>query len=158
MQEHGVKLGRLQIFNNWSPYLVQNLEKTVWIGLEYFCNEGDNLWTMDKATFIKMAEKEVSSIGIIDINDVLDATQIKVKKAYPAYFGSYKDIGMVESYLNEVEGLYCIGRNGQHKYNNMDHSMLTAIEVVNVIKGEGSKEAIWKVNTEHEYHEEIKSN
>lgn len=158
VQEHGVKLGRLQIFNNWSPYLVQNLEKTVWIGLEYFCNEGDNLWTMDKATFIKMAEKELSSIGIIDINDVLDATQIKVKKAYPAYFGSYKDIGMVESYLNEVEGLYCIGRNGQHKYNNMDHSMLTAIEVVNVIKGEGSKEAIWKVNTEHEYHEEIKSN
>lgn len=157
VQEHGVKLGRLQIFNNWSPYLVKDFEHTVWIGLEYFCNEGDELWNMPKDDFIKMAESELESIGIASIDYVLDATQIKVKKAYPAYFGSYKDIQIVEDYLNTVDGLYCIGRNGQHKYNNMDHSMLTAIEAVRAIMGKSSKLDIWKVNTEHEYHEEDSS-
>lgn len=158
VQEHGVKLGRLQIFNNWSPYLVKDLEHTVWIGLEYFCNEGDELWTMPKDDFIVMAEHELVSIGVIDEDDVLDATQIKVKKAYPAYFGSYKNIKIVEDYFNTIDGLYCIGRNGQHKYNNMDHSMLTAIESVRAINGTSCKKDIWKVNTEHEYHEEIKPN
>jgi protoporphyrinogen oxidase len=155
VQEHGVKLGRLQIFNNWSPYLVADLEHKVWIGLEYFCNEDDELWQMDKAAFIKMAIKELTSIGIIQQEDVVDATEIKVKKAYPAYFGSYKDISIVEDYLNSLEGLFCIGRNGQHKYNNMDHSMLTAIEAVRALYGQSSKENVWKVNTEHEYHEEV---
>lgn len=155
VQEHGVKLGRLQIFNNWSPYLVRDLEHTVWVGLEYFCNEGDELWNMPKDMFIEMATKELASIGVIDAGDVLDATQLKVKKAYPAYFGSYKDIQIVEDYLNTVTGLYCIGRNGQHKYNNMDHSMLTAVEAVRAIMGMSTKKDVWKVNTEHEYHEEI---
>jgi protoporphyrinogen oxidase len=154
IQEQNVKLGRLQIFNNWSPYLVKDLEHTVWLGLEYFCNEGDELWNLSQERFIKMAQEELSSIGIIDTKDVIDAVQIKVKKAYPAYFGSYKDISLIQDYVNSVEGLYCIGRNGQHRYNNMDHSMLTGIEVVKAIYGQCSKEDVWKVNTEKEYHEQ----
>ena len=156
VQEHGVKLGRLQIFNNWSPYLVKDLEHTVWIGLEYFCSEGDELWNMKQDDFIAMAVKELASIGVIAPEAVLDAVQIKVKKAYPAYFGSYKNIKTVEGYLNGIEGLYCIGRNGQHRYNNMDHSMLTAIEAVRAERGERKKEDVWQVNTEQEYHEERK--
>ena len=156
VQEHGVKMGRLQIFNNWSPYLVKDLEHTVWIGLEYFCNEGDELWNMDKSKFIEMAIGELASIGIINKDDVLDSTQVKVKKAYPAYFGSYSEFDSVKVYLHTIDNLYCIGRNGQHKYNNMDHSMLTAIESVRVIQGRSTNEILWKVNTEHEYHEEIR--
>lgn len=156
VQEHGVKLGRLQIFNNWSPYLVQDLEHTVWIGLEYFCNAGDALWTMSSEAFIKMAVAELEKIGIIDKTDILDATQVKVKKAYPAYFGAYKDFAVVREFLNSLPDFYCIGRNGQHKYNNMDHSMLTAIKAVAVIMGQAAKKDIWQVNTEQEYQEEVK--
>lgn len=154
IQEHGVKLGRLQIFNNWSPYLVKDVENTVWIGLEYFCNAGDELWSLSQTDFIKFAIDEVVKIGIIDREDVLDATQVKVKKAYPAYFGAYEYFGQVKDYINSIDNLYCIGRNGQHKYNNMDHSMLSGIEAVNVILGKAEKDIIWKVNTEHEYHEQ----
>src|SRR5574344_1783527 len=157
VQEHGVKMGRLQIFNNWSPYLVKDLEHTVWIGLEYFCNEGDELWNMDKSKFIEMAIGELASIGIINKDDVLDSTQVKVKKAYPAYFGAYKDFTMVKDYLKSLVNIYCIGRNGQHKYNNMEHSMLTAIAAVNAILGKINKDLIWEVNTEKEYQEEIRT-
>jgi protoporphyrinogen oxidase len=156
IQEDGVKLGRLQIFNNWSPYLVKDVENTVWIGLEYFCNVGDELWSLSKEDFIKFAIDEVVKIGIIDREDVLDATQVKVKKAYPAYFGTYEHFDLVKDYLNSIDNLYCIGRNGQHKYNNMDHSMLSGIEAINVILGKSEKDIIWKVNTEHEYHEQAK--
>ncbi len=154
IQEHGVKLGRLQIFNNWSPYLLKDVKNTVWIGLEYFCTAGDELWSLSKEEFIKLAIDEVVKIGIIDREYILDATQVKVKKAYPAYFGSYKHFDLVKDYLNSIDNLYCIGRNGQHKYNNMDHSMLSGIEAINVILGKAEKDIIWKVNTEHEYHEQ----
>lgn len=154
IQERDVTLGRIQIFNNWSPYLVANPENTVWIGLEYFCNEGDEKWIMKDEDFIKYAIDELEKIGIIDKVDVLDSTIIKVKKAYPAYFGSYKNFNLVKEYLNTIDNLYCIGRNGQHRYNNMDHSMLTAIEAVNCyINNIKSKDVIWNVNTEEEYHE-----
>ena len=153
IQEHGVKLGRLQVFNNWSPYLVKDVENTVWIGLEYFCNEGDELWSLDQKDFIKFAIEEAVAIGIIDSKDVLDSTQVKVKKAYPAYFGAYEHFDQVKDYLKSIDNLYCIGRNGQHKYNNMDHSMLSGIEAINVIFGRAEKDIIWEVNTEHEYHE-----
>ena len=155
IQERDVKLGRLQIFNNWSPYMVKDPENTIWIGLEYFCNEGDEYWNMTDSEFIDFATDELQKIGIIEKQDVRDAVRIKVKKAYPAYFGSYKDFDKVREYLDSVNNLYCIGRNGMHRYNNMDHSMLTAIEAVNCIKnGTLSKAAIWNVNTEQEYHEE----
>ena len=154
IQEREVKLGRLQIFNNWSPYMVKDPD-TVWIGLEYFCDEGDGMWSMDDEEFIKFAKGELAAIGIIDEADVLDAVRIKVKKAYPAYFDTYSEFSTVREYLSGIDNLWCIGRNGQHKYNNMDHSMLTAIEAVRAIKsGNRDKTPVWEVNTEKEYHEE----
>lgn len=155
VQERDVKLGRIQIFNNWSPYMVSDLENTVWIGLEYFCTENDEMWSAADGDFIRFAIDELVKIDVIEREDVLDATRIRVKKAYPAYFGSYKDFPIVQAYLDSLANLFCIGRNGQHRYNNMDHSMLTAIEAVRAIKnGNTSKELIWNVNTEKEYHEE----
>lgn len=154
IQERDVKLGRLQIFNNWSPYLVDKPKDTVWIGLEYFCNEGDELWSMKNEEFINYAIDELEKIGVILREDVLDSTMIKLKKAYPAYFGSYNNFSEVKDYLNNIENLYCIGRNGQHRYNNMDHSMQTAIEAVNCyIDPSKSKKIIWDVNAEQEFHE-----
>lgn len=154
MQERDLKIGRLQIFNNWSPYLVNDFENTIWMGLEYFCNEGDRYWNMSDEEFINLAIQELTKINIISEKDVLDATRIKVKKAYPAYFGSYDKINEIQDYLNKIDNLYCIGRNGQHRYNNMDHSMLTSIEAVNLIKNNNNdKSILWKVNTEKEYHE-----
>lgn len=154
IQERDVKIGRLQVFNNWSPYMVKDYENTIWIGLEYFCTEGDELWNMDKQAFIDMAIGELCKIDVIEREDVLDACQVKVKKAYPSYYGSYYELDEVKKFLNGIDNLYCMGRNGQHRYNNMDHSMLTAIETVKHIKeGNKDKSSIWAVNTEEEYHE-----
>ncbi|MCQ2232718.1 MAG: NAD(P)/FAD-dependent oxidoreductase [Paludibacteraceae bacterium] len=159
IQERDVKVGRLQVFNNWSPYLVKDVEHTVWIGMEYFCDEHDDLWNMDKEKFIQMAIDELVKIDIIEKDAVLDSHQVKVKKAYPAYFGSYNEMDEVRKFLDTIENLFCIGRNGQHRYNNMDHSMLTAIEAVsNIEKKITTKENIWSVNTEQEYHETVNNN
>ena len=155
IQERDVKIGRLQVFNNWSPYMVDDLKNTVWVGLEYFCTEGDDMWNMPAADFIRFAKSELAKIDIIDEQDVLDATHIRVKKAYPAYFGTYKQFDTVREYLDGFANLYCIGRNGQHRYNNMDHSMMTAMEAVRLCKnGTADKAAVWNVNTEEEYHEQ----
>lgn len=155
VQEDAVKLGRLQIFNNWSPYMVKDPIHTVWIGLEYFVNENDALWNMGDDDFIQMAISELVQIKVIDQDDVLDSVRIKVKKAYPGYFDTYNQMHVVIDYLNKISNLYCIGRNGQHRYNNMDHSMLTAIEAVKAIIEPQTydKKAIWSVNTEKAYHE-----
>ena len=155
IQEREVKLGRLQIFNNWSPYMVKDFENTVWVGLEYFCTEGDDMWNMADEDFIKFAIGELAQIGVISEENVLDSVRIKIKKAYPAYFGSYDNFDVVKDYLSGIENLWCIGRNGQHRYNNMDHSMLTAIEAARAVaNGDSSKELVWAVNTEKEYHEQ----
>ncbi len=155
IQERDVKLGRLQVFNNWSPYMVADNENTVWIGLEYFCNEGDEMWNMSDEDYIKFAIDELVKIDIIDREDVRDSVRLRVKKAYPAYFGVYSRFDEVRSYLDGYDNLFCIGRNGQHRYNNMDHSMVTAMEAVRLIKeGNTDKSAVWSVNTEKEYHEE----
>ena len=156
VQDRSVKMGRIQVFNNWSPYLVDDYKKHVWVGLEYFCNEGDEFWTMPEKKAKEFAINELVEIGMIDKKDVIDSTRIKIKKAYPAYFDSYKDINKVINYLNKIDNIYCIGRNGQHRYNNMDHSMLTAVEAVDVLLHGGDKKKIWEVNTEQEYHEENK--
>ncbi len=154
IQEPEVKLGRLQIFNNWSPYMVNNPDN-VFIGLEYFCCENDELWSMGNEEFADFAARELEKIGIIDMEDVLDSITIKVKKAYPAYFGTYSNFNIVREYLDSFENLFCIGRNGQHRYNNMDHSMLTAmVAVENIKNGIRDKSNVWNVNTEAEYHEE----
>lgn len=154
VQEDEVKLGRLQIFNNWSPYLVGDPSK-VWIGLEYFCVEGDSMWEMPDHEFIAMAVDEVAKIGVVDPEDVLDSVRVRIKKAYPAYFGSYERFDTVREALDTVQNLWCIGRNGQHRYNNMDHSMLTAFAAAEAIRtGNNDRASIWSVNAEEEYHEQ----
>lgn len=156
VQDVGVKLGRIQIFNNWSPYMVSDPEHNVWIGLEYFCAEGDSFWNMSDKECINMAIGELVKMGVISsASDVKDSHREKVKKAYPAYFDTYAQMDELVDYLSGFENLYCVGRNGQHRYNNMDHSMATSFEAVkNIINGDTSKVNIWNVNTEKEYHEE----
>jgi len=154
IQERDVKVGRLQIFNNWSPYMVADINK-VWIGMEYFCNEGDALWQKEDNEFVKFAIDELHSIDVIDKNEVIDSTIIRVPKTYPAYFGSYSKFDEIREFTDKLENLFLVGRNGMHKYNNQDHSMLTAITAVNnIIAGIKTKENIWNINTEGDYHEE----
>jgi protoporphyrinogen oxidase len=125
IQEPDVKIGRLQIYNNWSPYMAADAD-TAWMGMEYFCQEGDSFWNMDDASLRDFGTSELEKLGFVDKADVLDVFALRVKKAYPAYFGSYKDFGCVKQYLDSLDNFYPIGRNGLHRYNNMDHSMLTA--------------------------------
>lgn len=155
VQDTGVKLGRMQIFNNWSPYLVTNPEKDIWLGLEYFCDENDAFWNMTDEKLQNFAIGELLKINVISKpEDVLDAHVERVKKAYPAYFDSYKNIDKVIDFLQNYKNLYCVGRNGQHRYNNMDHSMATSFAAVKHILGKTKdKNAVWHVNTEKEYHE-----
>jgi protoporphyrinogen oxidase len=154
IQESDVKVGRLQIFNNWSPYLVAD-PNLKWIGLEYFCNEGDALWSQSDEALKKLGKEEISKIGIVDAKDVVDAVIIRMPKTYPAYFGTYNEFDTVRDYLDGFENLFLMGRNGMHKYNNQDHSMLTAMTVVeNIRDGKTTKANIWDINTEQEYHEE----
>ena len=155
IQEPDVKIGRLQVFNNWSPALVSNPD-TIWLGLEYFCREGDDLWSMDSGRFLDFAAQELEKIQMIDRRDVLDGTVIRVPKAYPAYFGEYSEFGRIRAYLDRFSNLYPVGRNGMHRYNNQDHSMLAANGAVNAIidRGRGKSE-IWQINAEDSYHEEV---
>ena len=157
VQEPEVKMCRIQIFNNWSPYLVKDAENKVWIGLEYTCEEGDKYWNMSDEEFIDFAVDELISMNIINKDQVEDAHREKIKKAYPAYFDTYKDIDKLINYLDNIDNLYCIGRNGQHHYNNMDHSMVTAMEAAKNIRNDvKDKSNIWNVNTDKAYHEEKK--
>ena len=155
VQERDVTMGRMQLFNNWSPYMVKDPEHTVWMGLEYFCSEGDEMWNDSDEHFIANAVDELVRMGIIEAKEnVLDATRLRVKKAYPAYFGSYDNFAVVRKEIDSIANLYCVGRNGQHRYNNMDHSMLTGLIAADYIKeNKTDKEALWEVNTEKEYHE-----
>lgn len=155
VQERKVKMGRFQIYNNWSPYMIKDLENTVWVGLEYFVNEGDEYWTMKDEDFSAFAVEEMVKMGLIDkAEDVLDTHVERVKKAYPAYFDTYDEIDTLVDYLKTIDNLYCVGRNGQHRYNNIDHSMCTSFEAVkNILGGIASKDNVWNVNTEKEYHE-----
>ena len=154
IQEPDVLLGRLQIFNNWSPYLVSDSTK-VWIGLEYFCYDTDDLWKMPDDKLKQFAIAEVAKIGILDAADVSDAHVVRVPKTYPAYFGTYSRFDEVKDFTNRIENLFLVGRNGMHKYNNQDHSMLTAMHAVDgILAGKVDKSALWEINTEQEYHEE----
>jgi protoporphyrinogen oxidase len=156
IQEPEVQVGRLQIFNNWSPYLVE--PGKVWIGLEYFCNETDPLWSRSDEELTRFGAAELEKIGILNAGDVLDAHVVRVPKTYPAYFGSYARFDELRAFTDSFENLFLIGRNGMHKYNNQDHSMLTAMQAVeNIVQGRADKENIWSVNTEHEYHERATS-
>jgi protoporphyrinogen oxidase len=157
MQEHDVHMGRIQIFNNWSPFMVED-ESKVWIGLEYFCDFGDKFWTMNDRDFIDMAISELVKVEIVEKQSVLDSTIIRMEDTYPVYFGTYDNFDLVRNYVDSIDNLFLIGRSGMHRYNNSDHSMLTAITAVqNIIEGKTDKSNIWEVNTEKEYHEENKS-
>jgi protoporphyrinogen oxidase len=154
IQEPDVLLGRLQIFNNWSPYLVSDPDK-VWIGLEYFCYDTDDLWKMPDDDLKAFAIAEVAKIGILEAADVSDAHVVRVPKTYPAYFGTYARFDELKDFTNRIENLFLVGRNGMHKYNNQDHSMLTAMHAVDgIVAGHVDKQALWEINTEQEYHEE----
>lgn len=151
IQEKDVKIGRLQIFNNWSPYMVKD-EDTVWLGLEYFCNKDDAFWKMNDEQLSQLAIDELVKIEIIEKADVLDHTVIRMEKTYPAYFGAYDQFSTVREYTDKFSNLFLIGRNGMHKYNNADHSMLTAMTAVdNIITGNTSRQNIWEINTEQDY-------
>ena len=154
IQEPDVLVGRLQIFNNWSPYMVADPTKT-WIGLEYFCYDTDPLWKMADDELARFAIAEVAKIGILRAEDVRDSHVVRVPKTYPAYFGSYDRFDEVVDYMDNFENLFLVGRNGMHKYNNQDHSMLTAMTAVdNILAGNMDKRGLWEINTEQEYHEE----
>jgi protoporphyrinogen oxidase len=154
IQEPDVQVGRLQIFNNWSPAMVADPSK-VWIGLEYFCYQTDPIWNLSDEAMIALATEEIARIGILTASDVLDAHVVRVPKTYPAYFGTYDRFDTIRSYTDSIENLFLVGRNGMHKYNNQDHSMLTAMTAVdNISKGITDKSNLWTINTEMEYHEE----
>ena len=154
IQETDVMAGRIQIFNNWSPWLVSTPDK-IWIGMEYFCNETDPLWKLSDAEMATLAIEEAAKIGILKSEDVEDFHVVHVPKTYPAYFGSYDRFEMIRNYIDGFANLFLVGRNGMHKYNNQDHSMLTAMTAVeNIVNGVATKDNIWAINTEMEYHEE----
>lgn len=155
IQEPDVLLGRMQIYNNWSPYMLQD-QRLIWLGLEYFCNEGDELWRKSDEAMLALAVGELARIGMVDPGEVVDGTVQRVEKAYPGYFGGYVKFPSIRHYLDDIENLIPIGRNGMHKYNNQDHSMLTAMAAVDgLASGRLDKAAIWSVNTEEEYLEEM---
>jgi len=153
IQEPHVRLGRVQIFNNWSPSMVA-AAPNIWLGLEYFCHQGEIPWSMEDPQVIEFATRELASIGLIDFADVLDARVVRVPRAYPAYFGSYAAMDRVRNYFDTFSNLFLVGRNGMHRYNNQDHSMLAAKRAVEaIVSGSTDKSAIWAVNTEDGYHE-----
>jgi protoporphyrinogen oxidase len=155
IQDKGVKVGRLQLFNNWSPFMVSGGGQ--WIGAEYFCDKGDALWDMSDADLIQLALTELESIGILESDKFTDGTVVRCPKAYPSYTGIYTDIQSLRDHLETIGNIFPMGRNGLHKYNNQDHSMMTAFKAVELIeRGARSKEELWEVNTEDEYHEASK--
>lgn len=154
LQDNTIKAGRLQIFNNWSPFMVNDPE-TMWIGVEYFCSASDSFWNKTEKEIAQIAMFEMEGIGFIQKGDVLDSTVIKVEKAYPSYTGTYERFDEIKNYMNKFPNLYLIGRNGMHRYNNTDHSMMTAIQAVkNIITGETNRDELWNINMEEDYHEE----
>jgi protoporphyrinogen oxidase len=154
IQEPDVKIGRLQIFNNWSPYMVADQSK-IWLGLEYFCDESDDIWHWKDEKMAEFAGEELERIGIIERSDILDSTVIHMPKTYPGYFGTYDRFDELTAWINQFQNLFLIGRNGMHKYNNQDHSMLTAmVAVENIVNAVVTKDNLWSINTETDYHEE----
>ncbi|MEA3244803.1 MAG: NAD(P)/FAD-dependent oxidoreductase [Gemmatimonadota bacterium] len=155
VQDESVHVGRIQVFNNWSPYLVADPANTVWVGLEYFLNDTDDLWRARDADLVALASRELEQIGFARAADVLDGCVLRMPKAYPAYFGSYDRLGEVRGWVRAVPNLFCIGRNGMHRYNNQDHSMLTAMLAVdNILAGREDDANLWDVNLEMVYQEE----
>ena len=154
IQEPDVRLGRLQVMNNWSPDLVPD-PSTAWLGLEYFCAEGDDLWSLADPALLALAKRELQQIGMVVAADVLDGVVVRVPKAYPAYVGAYAQFDVVRDWLDAIPNLFLVGRNGMHRYNNQDHSMLTARAAVeNIVAGRTDKANLWSINVDDDYLEE----
>ncbi len=156
VQEGDVRVGRIQVFNNWSPYMVADPDNTVWIGLEYFLDEGDDLWRMADDELVRLGVEEMEQIGFIRAEDVLDGCVLRMPKAYPAYFGTFERMDEVRDWSRSIPNLFLVGRNGMHRYNNQDHSMLTAMVAVDGIEKQ-TAEDVWGVNVEMAYHEEVEA-
>lgn len=153
IQDDSVQIGRLQIFNNWSPGMVADKTK-VWLGLEYFCNTGDPLWQLPDVDLIALGNRELQKIGLLEPDAMIDGKVIRQEKTYPSYTGTFEKFDLLRHYLETFDNLYPIGRNGMHRYNNSDHSMLTAMVSVDLIaSGRLEKTPVWEVNTEESYHE-----
>ena len=150
----GVKVGRIQNFNNWSRAMVPDPEMTC-LGMEYFCFKGDRLWETPDAELIAQAARELGQLGLASAQDVVDGSVIRMPKAYPIYDAAYRDhLDTVRAHIDRIPNLHTVGRNGMHKYNNQDHSMLTAMMAVQNMRG--AAHDIWSINTDFEYHEEQK--
>lgn len=153
LQDNGVKAGRLDIMNNFSPYIIRDFQKDVVINLEYFCNENDDFWNSTDEDIIKFGIQELRSLNITDTGNIKASKVLRIKKAYPSYFGSYDKFDKIKDYINSLDNLYCVGRNGQHKYNNMDHSILSGLIAAQTIIKSSDKNILWDVNTDTEYQE-----
>ncbi|HEY4937171.1 MAG TPA: NAD(P)/FAD-dependent oxidoreductase, partial [Puia sp.] len=154
LQDKDLIAGRLQIFNNWSPQMVKD-KNNLWVGMEYFCSESDTVWNKSREEMIELALKEITEIGLIQKKALIDSTVIKIPKAYPSYIGAYDQFAVIQEFLDKIENLYLTGRNGMHRYNNADHSMMTAmIAVDNIINNQKDRSNIWAVNMEQDFHEE----
>jgi protoporphyrinogen oxidase len=152
VHDPGVKVGRIQNFKNWSSHMVPD-PATTCLGLEYFCFEGDGLWTMPDADLIGLATRELASMRLAEAADVIDGAVVRMPKAYPVYDSHYAEaLRVVRSFLSGLSNLHLVGRNGMHKYNNQDHSMLTAMLTVRNILG--AHYDVWQVNVDDEYHEQ----
>lgn len=157
LQDNGITAGRLDIMNNFSPYIIKNYKDEVVINMEYFCNENDKFWNTNDEDLVKFGIQELKKLNVLDYDDIKSSRVVRVKKAYPSYFGAYDNFNQIKEYLNSLSNLYCVGRNGQHKYNNMDHSVLSGIVAARTIIRNSDKKDLWEVNTDSEY-QEIKKN
>lgn len=154
IQEPYVKVARLQFFHNWSEFMVAK-KGHLFIGMEYMCFENDELWSKSDSEFKAFAINELEKLGFCKKKDVLDAYIARIKKAYPTYSGVYSEFGKIRDYLDNISNLFVCGRNGMHRYNNMDHSMLSAFEVAKcILEHKSDKSNIWHINSEETYHEE----
>ncbi len=154
IQERDVKVGRLMIYNNWGDGMIKD-PSTTWIGMEYFCNKTDAFWAESDDAIQVIAIRELEKMELARAEDVLDSTVRRMEKTYPAYFGTYNQFNRIKTYTDTFENLFLVGRNGMHKYNNADHSMLTAMVAVdNIVAGVTAKANLWSINTEQKYHED----
>lgn len=157
IQEPDVRVARLQFFHNWSEYMLKN-RRQYFIGMEYMCFENDDLWSKTDSQFCDFAKEELKQLGFAQEENILKTHIVRVHKAYPSYSGVYGNFHQVRDFLDTLPNLYVCGRNGMHRYNNMDHSMLSAFEVANcIIQNKTDKSTIWQVNAEEAYHEEIQN-
>jgi len=150
-----VKVGRIQNFRSWSPDMVPEADRSS-IGMEYFCNQGDDLWTMSNDALIELASAELEKLGLAKASNVIDGTVIRQPLAYPVYDGDYREaLDMLRGWLSQFDNLQMVGRNGMHRYNNQDHSMLTAMYAVENIRG--AAHDLWSVNVDQSYHEDVEA-